>query len=96
MVNRKINGMVQYVICSCFKSEYFTNVKEDAMPAPKTTFIQYSCFGYYDEKFDECLKKCRHSKACKKATKSDDCEEVRKIFKYKKSQINELVEKYGG
>ena len=64
------------------------------MPAPKTIFIPYSCFGYYDEEFEECTKKCKHCKACKNATESDECEEVRKIYKYKTSQIDELVEKW--
>lgn len=48
------------------------------MPAPKTIFIPYSCFGYYDEKFDECMKKCKFRKACRNATESDECEEDRK------------------
>lgn len=66
------------------------------MPAPKTIFIPYSCFGYYDEKFDECLKKCKFRNACRNATESDECEEVRKIYKYKTSQIDELVRKFNG
>lgn len=66
------------------------------MPAPKTTFIKHSCFGYYDERFTECTRKCRISEACKNATNSEDCEDVRKIFKYVRRQIDELVDKYGG
>ena len=64
------------------------------MPAPKTIFIPYSCFGYYDEKFDECARKCRICRECRKATESDECEEVRKIYKYKSSQIDELVKRF--
>lgn len=64
------------------------------MPAPKTTFIPYSCFGYYDASFDECERKCKLCKECKKATESNECDEVRKIFKYKTSQIKELAEKW--
>lgn len=64
------------------------------MPAPKTIFIPYSCFGYYDEDFEECTKKCKYCKACKNATESDECEEVRKIYKYKLCQIEELVKKW--
>ena len=64
------------------------------MPAPKTIFIPRSCFGYYDEKFEECSKKCRLHEECKNATESDECDEVRKIYKYKKSQIDELVKKF--
>jgi len=64
------------------------------MPAPKTIFIPHSCFGYYDEKFDECVKKCRISRECRNATESDECEEVRKIYKYKSSQIDELVKRF--
>lgn len=64
------------------------------MPAPKTIFIPYSCFGYYDEKFIECTKKCKHADACRNATNSSECEEVRKIYKYLNKQIDELVEKW--
>lgn len=64
------------------------------MPAPITNFIPHSCFGYYDEKFDECTKKCKVSNACKKATESDEYNEVRKVYKFKTSQINELVKKF--
>ncbi len=64
------------------------------MPAPKTTFIPYSCFGYYDEKFEECTKKCKYCSACRNATESPECEDVRRIYKYKLSQIEELVEKW--
>ena len=64
------------------------------MPAPKTIFIPHSCFGYYDEKFEECSKKCKLRKECKNATESDKIEEVRRIYKYKTSQIDELVEKF--
>lgn len=63
------------------------------MPASKINFIPFSCFGYCDEKFNECIK-CKHCAACSKATKSNEYEEVRKIFKFKKSQIDELVEKW--
>lgn len=63
------------------------------MPAPKTNFIPFSCFGYYDNKFTECLQ-CKHCKPCKKATDSNQYEEVRKVYKYKSSQIKELVEKW--
>ena len=61
------------------------------MPAPKTIFIPYSCFGYYDESFEECSSKCKYCKECRNATESQDCEEVRRIYKYKTSQIEELV-----
>ena len=64
------------------------------MPAPKTTFIQHSCFGYYDEGFEECTNKCCYAKECRKATSSEECEEIRRVFKYKKSQIREIAEKY--
>ena len=64
------------------------------MPAPKTIFIPHSCFGYYDEKFEECSKKCKLHEECKNATESDERDEVRKIYKYKKSQIDELVKKF--
>ena len=64
------------------------------MPAPRTIFIPHSCFGYYDEKFEECTHKCRICRACRNATESDEVEEVRKIYKYKSSQIDELVKKY--
>lgn len=63
------------------------------MPAPKTNLIPYSCFAYYDETFDEC-KKCKHNIPCKKATDSNEYEEVRKIFKFKSSQIQELVKEW--
>lgn len=66
------------------------------MPAPKTIFIPYSCFGYYDDKFEECTKKCKICRACRNATESDEVEEVRKIYKYKSSQIQELVDRFGG
>lgn len=66
------------------------------MPAPKTIFIPFSCFGYYDEKFEECTRKCRHCDACRNATNSDQRDEVRGIYKYKMSQIEELVERFGG
>ena len=66
------------------------------MPAPKTVFIQHSCFGYFDEKFDECARKCRVSNACRLATASPEAEEIRAVYKYKHSQIDEIVEKYGG
>lgn len=64
------------------------------MPAPKTIFIPHSCFGYYDEKFEECSKKCKLHGECKIATESNEVEEVRRIYKYKKSQIDELVKKF--
>ena len=64
------------------------------MPARITNFIPHSCFGYYDEEFEECTKKCKVSRACKNATLSDECDEVRKIYKFKKSQIDELVKKW--
>jgi hypothetical protein len=57
------------------------------MPAPKTNFIPYSCFGYYDETFIECSKKCKYADSCKNATESDEKEEVRKIFKFTNKQI---------
>lgn len=64
------------------------------MPAPKTTLIPHSCFGYYDENFKQCSKKCRISKECKNATLSSKYEQVRKIFKYKTEQIKELVREW--
>lgn len=64
------------------------------MPAPKTTFIPHSCFGYYDDKFVECSKKCSIADACRNATFSDEYEDVRKIYKYMNKQIDELVEKW--
>lgn len=64
------------------------------MPAPKTTFIPYSCFGYYDEKFVECSRKCKHASACRNATNSPEYEEVRKVYKYLGRQIDELAEKW--
>ena len=64
------------------------------MPAPRTIFIPHSCFGYYDEKFEECTHKCRICDACRNATESDEVDEVRRIYKYKSSQIDELVKKY--
>lgn len=64
------------------------------MPAPKTIFIPHSCFGYYDENYEECSKKCKICKECKKATESDECEEVRKIYKYKSCHIDELVKRF--
>ena len=63
------------------------------MPARKTNFIPFSCFGYYDETFDEC-NNCKKSVSCKNATNSTEYEEVRKIFKYKISQIEELDKKW--
>lgn len=65
------------------------------MPAPKTNFIPFSCFGYYDKTFEEC-EKCKNKKPCKNATDSDEFEEVRKIYKFKKSHIEELINKYKG
>ena len=65
------------------------------MPAPKTIFIPYSCFGYYDGEFEECARKCKHCKECKRATESDRRDEVRSIFKYKTSQIDDLVREFG-
>lgn len=64
------------------------------MPAPKTIFIPHSCFGYYDEKFNECTKKCKISESCKNATNSTEYEDVRKIYKYMNKQIDELVQKF--
>lgn len=64
------------------------------MPAPKTIFIPFSCFGYYDQKFEECTGKCRHCEECRRATESDQRDEVRSIYKYKSSQIDELVERF--
>ncbi len=64
------------------------------MPAPKTIFIPHSCFGYYDEKFEECSKKCKINAECRRATESDECDEIRKIYKYKTSQIDELVKRF--
>lgn len=64
------------------------------MPAPKTFFIPYSCFGYYDDKFDECTRKCKYCQQCKNATTSPEYEEVRKQYKFTSRQILELVEKY--
>lgn len=64
------------------------------MPASKYVFIPHSCFGYYDSKFNECIKKCKIAKSCKNATESSDCEEIRKIYKFKVSQIDELTKKW--
>lgn len=64
------------------------------MPAPKTIFIPFSCFGYHDEKFEECSKKCKYRDECRNATESDEVEEVRSIYKYKLSQIEELARKF--
>lgn len=64
------------------------------MPAPKTVFIPHSCFGYYDEKFNECIKKCKIALSCKNATESPECQEVRKIYKFKVSQIEQLEKKW--
>lgn len=63
------------------------------MPAKKTNFIPFACFGYYDDNFEEC-KNCKKVSSCQKATNSPNYEEVRKIFKYKVSQIEELCEKW--
>lgn len=63
------------------------------MPAKKTNFIPFACFGYYDETFEECVE-CKKSVPCKNATESQEYEEVRKIFKYKISQIEELSKKW--
>ena len=63
------------------------------MPAKKTNFIPYACFGYYDKQFAECGA-CKHKKPCRNATNSDKFEQVRKIFKYKNSQIDELVKEW--
>ena len=64
------------------------------MPAPKTVFIQHSCFGWYDAKFEECTKQCSMSKACKKASESDRADEIRRICKFKRSQIQELADQF--
>ena len=64
------------------------------MPAPKTTFIPYSCFGYYDNKFIQCSKKCKYSESCYNATNSPECEEIRKQFKFTSKQIKDLVQKW--
>lgn len=64
------------------------------MPAPKTNLIPHSCFGYYDQNFIECMKKCKISDSCKNATNNPQCEQVRKIFKFKKQQIQELVKEW--
>lgn len=64
------------------------------MPAPKTYFIPYSCFGYYDEAFDECARKCKYRGECRNATTSPEYEEVRRQYKFTFRQILELVEKY--
>lgn len=64
------------------------------MPAPKTIFIPYSCFGYYDHAFEECAKKCKYCKECKRATESDKRDEVREVYKYKTSQIEDLVKEW--
>lgn len=61
------------------------------MPAKKTNFIPYACFGYYDNKFNECIN-CKHGKACNKASTSDNYEEIRKMYKFKTSQIKTLVD----
>lgn len=63
------------------------------MPAKKTNFIPFACFGYYDANFEECLN-CKKSISCNNATNSTEYEEVRKIFKYKVSQIEELDKKW--
>lgn len=63
------------------------------MPAPKTNLIPFSCFGYYDAEFNDCLV-CKVNRSCKNATDSSEYEEVRKIFKFKKSQTEELVKKW--
>lgn len=60
------------------------------MPAKKTNFIPFSCFGYYDKKFEEC-ENCKHKVPCNNATNSEEYQEVRKIYKYKNAQIDELV-----
>ncbi len=74
----------------------FVNELENVffMPAPKTIFIPHSCFGYYDEKFSECTRKCRIAESCRNATNSPEYEEVRKVYKYLNSQIDELAEKW--
>ena len=63
------------------------------MPARKTNFIPFACFGYFDENYDEC-KNCKKSVSCNNETNSTEYEEVRKIFKYKVSQIEELDKKW--
>ena len=64
------------------------------MPAPKTTFIPYSCFGYYDQSFVQCTKKCKHALSCKNATYSTEFQEVRKQFKFNNKHITDLVQKW--
>lgn len=64
------------------------------MPAPKTVFIPYSCFGYYDQSFIECSKKCKHAQACKNATNSNEYEEIRRQFKFNNKHITDLVQKW--
>ena len=60
------------------------------MPSKKTNFISGSCFGYFDVKFEDC-QKCKIKDSCQNATNSDQVEEVRRIFKIKNSQVDELV-----
>lgn len=58
-----------------------------------TNFIVGSCFGYYDQKQKSCTK-CKYKVGCENASKSKQVNEIKKIFKVKKSIIQQLNERY--
>lgn len=63
------------------------------MPASITNFIQGSCFGYYTENDNDCIR-CKFKKGCSKATSSKEVDEVRKVFKITKKIVEDLNKKY--
>lgn len=60
---------------------------------PMTHFIQGACFGYYDQKFEQCVN-CKYNKSCNNATNSKEVNSIRKVFKYKSRIIKQFVQKY--
>lgn len=58
-----------------------------------TEFIPGACFGYYDEKFEECLA-CKAKDSCQTATNSENRDEIRKIAKTDPDLVYRLIRKY--
>ena len=68
------------------------------MPVERTNrtgfnVVDGACFAYYDEDFEDC-KKCKIKVPCKKATESNEVNEVRKQVNNDSAKIQELTEKY--
>jgi hypothetical protein len=90
-----VNGNDYYLLLNWSKWQKIDKPSKSKLPAPPNSGVGGLLpESKENEKFEECSKKCKLHEECKNATESNERDEVRKIYKYKKSQIDELVKKF--